>query len=79
VLKWDPSNSQDSSFSNKSDTCIIDGYKMDGTKLWRIDVGMNIRAGAHDTQLSVYDFDGDGKAELGIKTRQAPRMGQAAS
>jgi hypothetical protein len=78
VLKWDPSNSQDSSFSNKSDTCIIDGYKMDGTKLWRIDVGMNIRAGAHDTQLSVFDFDGDGKAELGIKTAPGTKDGTGA-
>jgi rhamnogalacturonan endolyase len=65
VLKWDPSNSQDSSFSNKSDDCIIDGIKMDGTKLWRIDLGVNIRAGAHDTQLSVYDFDGDGTGHQG--------------
>jgi hypothetical protein len=48
---------------------------MDGTKLWRIDVGMNIRAGAHDTQLSVYDFDGDGKAELGIKTAPGTKDG----
>jgi hypothetical protein len=68
VLKWDPSNSQDSSFSNKSDDVIIDGVKLDGTRLWRIDLGVNIRAGAHDTQMSVYDFDGDGKAELAVKT-----------
>jgi hypothetical protein len=76
VLKWDPSNSQDSSFSNKSDNVFIDGIKLDGTKLWRIDVGMNIRAGAHDTQLSVYDFDGDGKCEVAIKTAPGTKDGK---
>jgi rhamnogalacturonan endolyase len=76
VLKWDPSNSQDSSFSNKSDTVIIDGVKIDGTKLWRIDLGVNIRAGAHDTQMSVYDFDGDGKAEFACKTGPGTKDGQ---
>jgi hypothetical protein len=75
VLKWDPSNSQDSSFSNKSDDVLIDGVKLDGTKLWRIDLGVNIRAGAHDTQLSVYDFDGDGKAEFACKTGPGTKDG----
>lgn len=41
---------------------------MDGTKLWRIDLGVNIRAGAHYTQFQVYDYDGDGKAEIAMKT-----------
>jgi hypothetical protein len=76
VMKWDPSNSQDSSFSNKSDNVYIDGIKLDGTKLWRIDVGMNIRAGAHDTQMSVYDFDGDGKCEVAIKTAPGTKDGK---
>jgi rhamnogalacturonan endolyase len=76
VLKWDPSNSQDSSFSNKSDNVYIDGIKMDGTRLWRIDVGMNIRAGAHDTQMSAYDFDGDGKCEVAFKTAPATKDGK---
>ncbi len=49
---------------------------MDGTKLWRIDLGVNIRAGAHDTQLSVYDFDGDGKAEFACKTAPGTKDGQ---
>jgi hypothetical protein len=75
VLKWDPSNSKDSASSGKSDDCIIDGIKFDGTKLWRIDLGVNIRAGAHDTQLSVYDFDGDGKAELAVKTGPGTKDG----
>jgi hypothetical protein len=75
VLKWDPSNSKDSASSGQSDDCIIDGYTMAGKRLWRIDVGKNIRAGAHDTQMSVYDFDGDGKAELAIKTGPGTKDG----
>ena len=41
---------------------------MDGTQLWRIDLGINIRAGANYTQFMVYDLDGDGKAEVACKT-----------
>ena len=76
VLKWDPSNSKDSSFTGVSDNCIIDGYKLDGTRLFRLDVGFNIRAGAHDTQFSVYDFDGDGKAEVAFKTAPGSKDGK---
>jgi rhamnogalacturonan endolyase len=46
----------------------IEAYKLDGTFLWRIDLGRNIREGAHYTQFLVYDFDGDGRAELACKT-----------
>ena len=63
-VKWDPSNSKDNSQSDKTDNVYIDCYKLDGTKLWRIDLGVNIRAGAHYTQFQVFDFDGDGKAEV---------------
>ena len=69
VLKWDPSTSQDNSFSyGYTGNVYIDAYKLDGTRLWRIDLGKNIRAGAHYTQFLVYDFDGDGKAEMICKT-----------
>lgn len=67
-VKWDPSNSKDNSQSDKTDKVFIDCYKLNGTKLWRIDLGVNIRAGAHYTQFMVYDFDGDGKAEMICKT-----------
>jgi hypothetical protein len=76
VLKWDPSNSKDSGSSGTTDPCIIDGYTMDGKKLWSINVGSNIRAGAHDTQFSVYDFDGDGKAEVSFKTAPGTKDGK---
>lgn len=67
-VKWDPSNSKDNSQSDKTDNVYIDCYKLDGTQLWRVDLGTNIRAGAHYTQFMVYDFDGDGKAEMMCKT-----------
>ena len=67
-VKWDPSNSKDNSQDGYTGNVIIDCYKLDGTKLWRIDLGRNIRAGAHYTQFQVYDYDGDGKAEMMCKT-----------
>ena len=76
-VKWDPSTSQDNSISSgNSGSVYIDCYKLDGTKLWRIDLGNNIRAGAHYTQFMVYDFDGDGKAEMVCKTAPGSKDGQ---
>ncbi len=68
ILKWDPSNSKDNSHSGYSGNVFIDCYRIDGSHLWRIDLGRNIRAGAHYTQFMVYDLDGDGKAEVVMKT-----------
>lgn len=68
ILKWDPSNAKDNSHSGYTGNVYIDCYKLDGTKMWRVDLGKNIRAGAHYTQFLVYDFDGNGKAELICKT-----------
>lgn len=68
VLKWLPSNSGDNMADGYRGNVYLDAYKMDGRKLWRIDLGVNIRAGAHYTPFLVYDFDGDGYAELVCKT-----------
>lgn len=68
ILKWDPSNGKDAAQVGFTGECIIDAYKLDGTRLWRINMGKNIRAGAHDTQFMVYDFDGDGAAEMICRT-----------
>ena len=51
-----------------SDIPIFQAYKMDGTFLWQISLGKNIREGAHYTQFMVYDLDGDGIAEFACKT-----------
>lgn len=68
ILKWDPSNAQDNSQFAYTGTVFIDAYKLDGTRMWRINLGKNIRAGAHYTQFQVFDYDGDGKAEMVVKT-----------
>jgi rhamnogalacturonan endolyase len=68
VLKWDPSNSKDNSQSGYTGDVYVDAYRLGGGRLWRIDLGRNIRAGAHYTQFQVYDYDGDGKAEIAMKT-----------
>lgn len=73
VLKWDPNNSKDNSQSGYTGNVYLDAYKLNGTKLWRIDLGINIRAGAHYTQFMVYDLDGDGKAEIACKTAPGTR------
>jgi hypothetical protein len=75
ILKWDPSNAHDNSQSGCTGDVYLDALKLDGTRLWRIDLGPNIRAGAHYTQFIVYDFDGDGKAELAVKTAPGTRDG----
>lgn len=60
----------DNSQSGKTGTTKLEGYKRDGTLLWRIDLGPNIREGAHYTPFLVYDFDGDGKAEVAVRTSE---------
>ena len=68
ILKWDPSNAHDNAQDGYTGNAYIDCYKLNGKKLWRIDLGKNIRAGAHYTQFMVYDLDADGKAEIVMKT-----------
>jgi len=68
VVKWDPSNSKDVSQRGYTGTVYLDTYELDGTLLNRLDLGVNIRAGAHYTQSLVYDFDGDGRSETMLKT-----------
>ncbi len=68
VLKWDPSNSKDNSQSGITNNTYIDAYKLNGKFLWRIDLGHNVRSGAHYTHPMVYDLDGDGCAEVVLKT-----------
>jgi rhamnogalacturonan endolyase len=75
VLKWDPSNAKDNSQSGYTGNVFVDAYRLNGTRLWRIDLGRNIRAGAHYTQFQVFDYDGDGRAEVVMKTADATRSG----
>lgn len=68
IIKWLPTNQKDPAQDGYTGNCILDAYRLDGTFLWRIDLGNNIRSGSHYTQFMVYDFNGDGKAELICKT-----------
>ena len=73
IVKWYPSNAQDNSNDGYTGTTILDAYDIDvaagaAELMWRIDLGLNIRSGAHYTQYQVWDYDGDGKAEIICKT-----------
>jgi rhamnogalacturonan endolyase len=59
---------RDNSQAGITDPPIFQAYKMNGTFLWQINLGKNIREGAHYTQFMLYDLDGDGKAEIAMKT-----------
>ncbi len=81
-LKWESTHAQDNSYNlGYTGNTYIDCYKIDPSKeenctmLWRIDLGKNIRDGAHYTQFMVYDFDGDGKAEMMCKTATGTKDG----
>lgn len=57
ILKWNPSNAHDNAHDGYTGNVYIDCIRLDGERLWRIDLGRNVRAGAHYTQFMVYDFD----------------------
>jgi rhamnogalacturonan endolyase len=59
---------RDNAHSGTTTEPILEAYKLDGTFMWRINLGRNIREGTHYTQFMVYDLDGDGKAEVACKT-----------
>ena len=68
VMIWNPADAKDSATVGFTGIVYVAAYKLDGTKMWQIDMGRNIRAGAHDTQLMVADFNSDGKAEVVLMT-----------
>ena len=73
IVKWYPEDAQDNSKDGWTGTTILDAYDIDiqsgaATLLWRIDLGLNIRSGAHYVQYQVWDYDGDGIAEVMCKT-----------
>lgn len=74
VIKWE-ANPMDNANSGYTGHVLFDAYKLNGERLWEdyIDLGMNIREGAHYTQFLVYDFDMDGKAEITCKTAPASK------
>ncbi|WP_341405085.1 rhamnogalacturonan lyase family protein [Luteolibacter soli] len=69
---------------------FLEAYKRDGTFLWRIDLGpnsfykYNIEPGSsaisigHGDNVTVYDMDGDGKAEVLLRTANNVVLGNGA-
>ena len=74
IFRWEPTNAKDNSQKGYTGNCIIDCYTFEGKLLWRLNMGPNIRAGAHYTQFMVYDFNMDGKAEIALKTAPGTKM-----
>jgi rhamnogalacturonan endolyase len=75
IMLWEPSDAKDNSQGGITSNVFIDALRLDGTRLWRIDLGPNLRAGEHYNQFVVIDADGDGRAELGLKTAPGTRDG----
>lgn len=67
---------RDNSQAGMTDPPILQAYKIDGTLMWSINLGKNIREGAHYTQFMVYDLDGDGRAEIACKTADGTTDGK---
>ena len=68
VMLWSPPDAKDASSTGRTGRVFLDAYELDGTFLWQIDFGWNIRAGSHDTMICVADYDNDGGAELFFRT-----------
>ncbi|OWK71576.1 rhamnogalacturonan lyase [Pedobacter sp. AJM] len=68
IILHQTGRSRDNASDGFTDPPIFQAYKLDGTFLWEINLGKNIREGAHYTQFMVYDLDGDGLAEFACKT-----------
>ena len=75
VLRWEPGNSHGGGMGGHTGPVLFDAYKLDGARLWRIDLGRNIVASAHISNFLVFDLDGDGRAEFATKTADGTRDG----
>jgi rhamnogalacturonan endolyase len=66
---------KDNAYAGTSGSTKLAAYTLAGVQMWKIEVGINIREGAHYTQFMVYDLDGDGSAEVAIKTAPGTKDG----
>ncbi len=76
IVKWFPSNAKDAASSGNTSNIYFDCYKMDGTFMWRIDMGQNFFASQHTVQFICWDFDGDGYGEFMAKTAPGTKDGE---
>ncbi|WP_229412997.1 rhamnogalacturonan lyase [Massilia alkalitolerans] len=75
VFRWQPTNWKDPSQSGYTGNTYLDAYRLDGTRLWRIDLGKNIRSNSHYVPFVAYDLDGDGRGEVMMRTADGTRDG----
>ncbi|MCR5723890.1 MAG: hypothetical protein K6G80_02235 [Treponema sp.] len=68
IVRWEPTNGRDVSQRGYTGKVFFDCYKLDGTLLWRIDMGTNLRAGSHYNCFAAADVNQDGKAEFAVLT-----------
>lgn len=68
-------NPTDNEKGLQSGTMLLEAYRLDGSFMWRMNMGRNIRQGAHYTPFIVYDFDGDGRDEIAIRTSEGTQFG----
>ncbi len=59
---------RDNSQAGVTGETLLQAYTLEGTLLWTINLGRNIREGAHYTMFMVIDLDGDGRAEIASRT-----------
>ena len=68
VFRWEPSNVRDGASSGVTGAVWLECVKLDGTQLWRINLGQNIWASQHTVTFLCHDYDGDGFGEMICRT-----------
>ena len=68
VIKQPQQTSDPGVWQLSTNTFKVEAYRSDGTFLWRNDLGWNIEQGVWWSPMVVADFDGNGKAEVALKS-----------
>ncbi len=72
IMKWEATNAHDQAQEGYTGLTFLSCYEImgneEGKHLWDINLGPNVRSGSHYTEVLVYDFDDDGKAEVICQT-----------
>ena len=81
LLKFDNASWAGTSYAKagyQGEYCIIEVYKLNGQKLWWIDLGPNMADFQNNEQnIVAYDWDGDGKAEAVMRASDGTIIHQA--